>query len=45
MLEETLQILEIAKQAKLRGEYIDIALGKYKVPLTIKEAIKQLKNG
>jgi len=45
MLEETLQILEIAKQAKLRGEYIDIALGKYKIPLTIKEAIKQLKNG
>jgi len=45
MLEETLQILEIAKQAKLRGHYIDIALGKYKVPLTLKEAIKQLENG
>jgi hypothetical protein len=45
MLEETLQILEIAKQAKLRGYYIDIALGKHKVPLTIKDAIKRIKNG
>jgi len=45
MLEETLQIQDIAKQARLRGEYIDIALGKYKVPLTIKEAIKKYKHG
>lgn len=45
MIQETLELLEIAKQARLRGEHIDIALGKHKVPLTIKDAIRQIRNG
>ena len=42
MLENLLKLLEIAKEANLRGEYIDIALGKHKIPLTLKEAIKKI---
>tara|TARA_R110001592_G_scaffold204743_2_gene455012 strand:+ start:333 stop:473 length:141 start_codon:yes stop_codon:yes gene_type:complete len=43
MLENILQLLEIAKSQKAKGEFIDIALGKYKYPETIKEAYRQFK--
>ena len=43
MIENILQMLEIAKQKKKIGEYTHIALGKYKYPETIKEAYKQFK--
>ena len=38
MIENILNLLEIAKEQKIRGEYIDIALGKNKYPETLKEA-------
>jgi len=44
MVENILQMLEIAKTQKDIGEYTHIALGKYKYPETIKEAYKQFKN-
>lgn len=43
MLENILQLLEIAKSQKAKGEFIDIALGKYKYPESIKEAYRQFK--
>ena len=43
MIENILQMLEIAKREKKIGEYTHIALGKYKYPETIKEAYKQFK--
>ena len=40
-------MLEIAKENKIKGEHIDIALGKNKIPENIKEVVKLtlLKNG
>lgn len=43
MIENILQMLEIAKNQKEIGEYTHIALGKYKYPESIKEAYKQFK--
>ena len=43
MIENILQMLEIAKNQKEIGETTHIALGKYKYPETIKEAYKQFK--
>jgi hypothetical protein len=43
MIENILQMLEIAKQEKKIGEHTHIALGKYKYPKSIKEAYKQFK--
>ena len=39
MIRDILEALEF----DFRGEYIDIAKGKYKMPETIKEGIKQIK--
>jgi len=33
-----------ALQYDLKGEYIDIAKGKYKIPQTLLEGIQQIKN-
>jgi hypothetical protein len=43
MLDNILQLLEIAKSEKTTGKYIDIALGENKYPESIKEAYKQFK--
>ena len=43
MIENILQMLEIAKQEKKIGELTHIALGKNKLPETIKEGYKILK--
>lgn len=43
MVENILQMLEIAKQEKQFGENTHIALGKYKYPESVKEAYKQFK--
>tara|TARA_R100000935_G_C2830831_1_gene164960 strand:- start:406 stop:558 length:153 start_codon:yes stop_codon:yes gene_type:complete len=43
MLDNILQLLEIAKSEKATGKYINIALGKNKYPKSIKEAYKQFK--
>ena len=43
MIENTLQMLEIAKKQKEIGDLTYIALGKYKYPNSIKEAYKQFK--
>jgi len=43
MIENILQMLEIAKNQKEIGEYTHIALGRYKYPESIKEAYKQFK--
>ena len=39
MIKDILEALEF----DFRGEYIDIAKGKYKMPETIKESVKQFK--
>lgn len=44
MIENILNLLEFAEKENWRGYYIDIALGKHKIPLSIKEAIKQRKH-
>jgi hypothetical protein len=41
MIDNILNLLQLAKQEGWEGEYIDIALGKNKFPQTLKEAIKQ----
>lgn len=43
MIDNILQLLEIAKSEKATGKYIDIALGKNKYPESVKEAYKQFK--
>jgi|TARA_R110002012_G_scaffold293789_3_gene489602 hypothetical protein len=43
MIDNILQLLEIARSEKATGKYIDIALGKNKYPESIKEAYKQFK--
>ena len=45
MIENILQLLELAKEKKINGEFIDIALGKYKLPMSIKEGLTQYKMG
>lgn len=44
MLGNILELLRIARQENIKGEYIDIALGKNKMPESIKEAYEQFKN-
>jgi|14_taG_2_1085336.scaffolds.fasta_scaffold305869_2 hypothetical protein len=43
MIQNTLDLLELARSEKWQGEFIDIALGKYKQPESIKEAVQQFK--
>lgn len=43
MIENLLQLLDIIKKNKVRGRYIDIALGINKYPHTISEGIKLLR--
>jgi hypothetical protein len=43
MIENIIQMLEIAKREKEIGELTHIALGKNKFPESIKEAYKQFK--
>ena len=43
MIDNILQMLEIAKREKEIGELTHIALGKYKYPESVKEAYKQFK--
>lgn len=43
MIQNILNLLEIAKAEKWRGEYIDIALGKNKYPESIREAYQQFR--
>ena len=45
MIQNILDLLEFAKQENWRGECIDIALGKNKLPLTIREGLTQYKKG
>jgi len=45
MIQNILDLLEIAKEENARGEFIDIALGKNKLPQTIKEGLNQYKRG
>ena len=44
MIENILMLLKIAKERKIKGNYIDVALGKNKFPESIKEAYQQFKN-
>lgn len=37
-MRDLVELLEIVKKEKLGGRYIDVALGKYKLPESIKEA-------
>lgn len=43
MIENILQMLEIAKEQKQIGKYTHLALGKNKLPQTLQEAYKQFK--
>ena len=43
MLGNVLELLRLAKKEGISGKYIDIALGKNKMPETIKEAYEQFK--
>tara|TARA_R100001463_G_scaffold6764_7_gene21958 strand:+ start:359 stop:508 length:150 start_codon:yes stop_codon:yes gene_type:complete len=45
MIDNILQLLEIAKSENAQGKYIDVALGKNKLPESLKEAYKQFKRG
>lgn len=45
MIQNILDLLEFAKQEKWNGDYIDIALGKNKLPESIKEGLTQYKRG
>ena len=44
MIDNILNLLQIAKQEDWRGENIDTALGENKFPQSLKEAIKQIKH-
>jgi hypothetical protein len=44
MIDNILNLLQLAKQEGWQGENIDIALGKNKFPQSLKEAIKQLRH-
>tara|TARA_R110001632_G_scaffold163078_1_gene281542 strand:+ start:283 stop:432 length:150 start_codon:yes stop_codon:yes gene_type:complete len=45
MIQNILDLLEIAKEQNARGSYVDIALGKNKLPESIKEGFNQYKRG
>lgn len=44
MIDNILNLLQLAKSEGWQGQYIDTALGKNKFPTSLKEAIKQIKN-
>jgi len=44
MLGDILELLRIARENNLKGEFIDVALGKNKMPETLKEAYQRFKN-
>lgn len=44
MIDNILNLLQLAKSEGWEGQYIDTALGKNKFPTSLKEAIKQIKN-
>ena len=43
MIENILEMLELAKQSKTVGKYTHIAIGKNKFPDGVREAFKQFK--
>ena len=43
MIQNILALLEIAERENIRGKNIDIALGKYKMPMSLVEVKQQLK--
>lgn len=43
MIENILTLLELAKDKQARGEFIDIALGIDKLPMTLKDGFQQYK--
>ena len=43
MIQNILDLLELAKSEKWKGQHIDIALGKNKYPESIKEAYQHFK--
>ena len=45
MIKNILDLLEIAKEENARGEFIDIALGKNKLPESINEGYGKSSNG
>ena len=45
MIQNILDLLGFARSEKWKGQYIDIALGKNKYPESIREGLKQYKNG
>ena len=44
MIDNILNLLQLAKEENWEGENIDIALGKNKIPQTLREAIKQIRH-
>jgi hypothetical protein len=44
MIDNILNLLQLAKSEGWEGKYIDTALGKNKFPQSLKEAIKQLRH-
>lgn len=42
MIQNILELLALARVENIKGEYVDIALGKNKLPESIKEASIQL---
>ena len=47
MIKQIIELLEIAAENKIKGEHINVALGKNKIPESFKEMVKltRLKNG
>lgn len=45
MIQNILDLLEFARSEKWNGQYIDIAIGKNKLPESLKEGYEQYKRG
>jgi len=45
MIQNILDLLEIGREEKWKGQYIDIAFGKNKYPESLKEGLKQYTDG
>jgi len=43
MIENIITLLQVAKEENIRGENIDIALGKFKLPMSFSDIKKQIK--
>tara|TARA_R100001129_G_scaffold69928_1_gene47657 strand:- start:9776 stop:9916 length:141 start_codon:yes stop_codon:yes gene_type:complete len=43
MIDNILTLLQLAQEQNIRSEYIDVALGKYKLPLSFKDIKNQIK--